>query len=107
MIRLPLAVTARPAVQRQAPAPSGTRTCLRVLVVDDNVDFVDILALVLETDGHQGRKAFDGPSAVSVAPQFELHVILLDVGMPGMSGMEVASRICAGTGSWPVRVSSR
>ena len=93
MIRLPLAVTARPAVQRQAPAPSGTRTCLRVLVVDDNVDFVDILALVLETDGHQVRKAFDGPSAVSAALEFQPHVILLDVGMPGMSGMEVASQL--------------
>ena len=61
MIRLPLAVTARPAVQRQAPAPSGTRKCLRVLVVDDNVDFVDILALVLETDGAPGTQGVRRP----------------------------------------------
>jgi len=92
VIRLPLAVPARPEEQ-QPLISSGKRACLLVLVVDDNVDLVDMLAIVVEADGHQVRKAFDGPSAISAALEYHPHLILLDVGMPDMNGMEVAKEL--------------
>jgi PAS domain S-box-containing protein len=90
VISLPLAqVDARPD-EPQLPTPFGQAARLRVLVVDDNVDLVDMLATVIECGGHQVRKAFDGPSAVAAALEFRPHVVLLDVGMPGMNGIDVA-----------------
>jgi PAS domain S-box-containing protein len=93
VIRLPLASPASRAPEQQAPAPGGKRACLRVLVVDDNVDLVDMLAMVVEADGHDVRKAFDGRSAISAALEYQPHLILLDVGLPDMSGMDVAREL--------------
>ena len=64
-----------------------------MLVVDDNVDLVDMLAMVVEAGGHHVRKAFDGRSAISAALEYQPHLILLDVGMPDMNGMEVAQEL--------------
>ena len=61
--------------------------------MDDNVDLVDMLAMVVEAVGHDARKAFDGRSEVSAALEYQPHVILLDVGVPGMSGFEVATEL--------------
>jgi CheY-like chemotaxis protein len=64
-----------------------------VLVVDDNADLVQMLATVLEAAGHDVRKALDGRSAISVALSYRPHVVLLDLGMPGMDGVEVAAEL--------------
>jgi len=63
---------------------------VRVLVVDDNVDAADTLAAVLDMMGHATQVVHDGAQALAVAPQFLPDVIFLDIGLPGMSGYEVA-----------------
>jgi signal transduction histidine kinase/ActR/RegA family two-component response regulator len=65
----------------------------RILVVDDNVDATDSLALLLRLQGHEVRTAFDGPSALEVAEAFRPEVMLLDIGLPGMSGYDVARQL--------------
>ena len=61
-----------------------------MLVVDDNVDAADTLAAVLDMMGHTTQVAHDGAQALAMAPQFLPDVIFLDIGLPGMSGYEVA-----------------
>lgn len=65
----------------------------RVLVVDDNTDFAVSLRMVLESKGHLVEMAHDGQSALDRLSQFEAEVVLLDIGMPGMSGLEVGRRM--------------
>ena len=66
---------------------------LRVLVVDDNVDAAEALGLLLQATGHDARMAYDGVSAVIVALEFRPNVVLLDIGLPGLDGYEVAKRL--------------
>ena len=91
-VRLPLALI-EPVRQKeegqQAPA-SGRH---RILVVDDNVDSAKSLAMLLQLTGNEVRTAHDGPSALEVAAAFVPDVVLLDLGLPGMSGLDVARRI--------------
>jgi signal transduction histidine kinase len=70
---------------------------LRILVVDDNQDAADTLALLLETSGHDVRSVYSGPQALAAAESFRPVVVLCDIGMPGMSGHEVAARLRADT----------
>jgi PAS domain S-box-containing protein len=65
----------------------------RVLVVDDNVDSAETVAMLLEIDGHVTRLAHDGPAALALAREFVPELVLLDLGLPGMSGYEVAQRM--------------
>jgi signal transduction histidine kinase/CheY-like chemotaxis protein len=65
----------------------------RVLVVDDNVDAAESLALLLQLLGHEVKVAHDGPTALELAPAFRPHLALLDIGMPGMDGLELARRL--------------
>jgi PAS domain S-box-containing protein len=65
----------------------------RVLVVDDNRDAADSLALLLRLQGHEVRVAHDGPSALELAGSFRPALVFLDLGMPGMDGYEVARRL--------------
>lgn len=65
----------------------------RVLVVDDNVDAADSLAMLLKLGGHEVRVAYDGPTALLVAQAFHPQIALLDIGMPTMDGYEVARRL--------------
>jgi CheY-like chemotaxis protein len=71
----------------------------RVLVVDDNADSAETLALVLGMAGHEVRLAPDGPSALLAAAEFRPEVVFLDIGLPGMDGYEVAGHLRAKTGS--------
>jgi CheY-like chemotaxis protein/nitrogen-specific signal transduction histidine kinase len=65
----------------------------RVLIVDDNHDAAASLALLLRHWGHDVRTANDGHAAIATVESFQPSVVLLDLGMPGMSGYEVAERI--------------
>jgi PAS domain S-box-containing protein len=67
--------------------------CHRVLVVDDNHDAADSLALLLKLAGQDVQAAYDGPSALTRAEEFLPHLVFLDLGMPGMDGYEVAQRL--------------
>lgn len=68
-------------------------TQLRVLVVDDNRDSAESMALLLRATGHDVRTASDGPSALVAAPEYKPQYVLLDIGLPGMNGYAVARRL--------------
>ena len=70
----------------------------RVLVVDDNADAADSLAMLLEALGNEVRVAYDGEEAVDKALEFSPEVVLLDIGLPKMHGYDVARRIRAEKG---------
>ena len=65
----------------------------RILMVDDDVDTAESMALLLELGGHDVRTAYDGPIAIETAKAFQPHVVLLDIGLPKMSGYEVAQHL--------------
>jgi two-component system, OmpR family, response regulator len=62
----------------------------RVLLVDDSVDAAQAMSMLLETLGHDVRMAHDGVSALAVVDGFEPEVVILDIGLPGMDGFELA-----------------
>jgi PAS domain S-box-containing protein len=93
VVRLPVVLT--PAL---SPSPSTekaqpTGPSLRVLVVDDNADAAQTLAMLLKASGHNVRTAHDGPTALEAALDYRPNVVLLDLGLPGMNGIEVAKRL--------------
>jgi len=67
----------------------------RVLIVDDNVDAAESIAMLLQASGFSVRCVYDGVSALSVAGSYRPDVIVLDIGLPDMSGYEVAHRLRA------------
>ena len=94
VVRLSLAPAASaPAPIAGAPAPATAG--LKILVVDDNLDAADMLAMLLELRGNQTQLAHTGPAALEAAAAFLPQVILLDIGLPGLSGYEVAQRLRA------------
>jgi CheY-like chemotaxis protein len=68
---------------------------VRVLVVDDCVDTADSWTILLQYQGVEVRVAYDGPSALEVAQEFRPRVVLLDLGLPGLDGWEVARQLKA------------
>jgi signal transduction histidine kinase len=76
-----------------APAPEPGMRAHRVLLADDNRDALDSLAELLALAGHEAHKAADGIAALQAATQLQPDLILLDIGMPGLDGYEVARRI--------------
>lgn len=65
----------------------------RVLIVDDNHDAAESTALIVGAAGHTVEIAYDGPKALSIAASFKPEVTLLDIGLPGMDGYELAKRL--------------
>lgn len=91
-LRLPAAGDAVP--EQPATPSAGTDAARRrILVVDDNRDGADSLAMNLELAGHAVRVVYDGPSALDALEEFPAEFVLLDIGMCGMDGYEVAQRI--------------
>jgi PAS domain S-box-containing protein len=82
-----------------APAKSPSEKKYRILVVDDNVDAADSLGMLLKVLGADVRVAHDGRDALAMFPEYMPAVVLLDIGMPGMDGYEVARTIRARHGS--------
>jgi signal transduction histidine kinase len=94
-IRLPLLEQAH-AADKPLPLPEGRRR--RILVVDDNVDGAELLAALLRLDGHLVALAFSGLEALERAQSFLPDVALIDIGLPGLDGYEVARRLRDSTG---------
>ena len=65
----------------------------RVLLVDDNTDSTEPLSLLLQSKGHDTRVAVAGEEAMVLADEFQPTFVLLDLGLPGMDGYEVARRL--------------
>jgi len=100
VVRLPAFVDQRVprATPPLAPAREGERRRndlirFKIMVVDDHHDAADSLATLLRLLGHQVRVAYDGASALETATLFRPQVALLDIGMPGMDGFELATRL--------------
>jgi CheY-like chemotaxis protein len=94
-VRLPLHTAGAEPLAREA-APNGTpraASSRRVLVVDDNADGAEMLALALEGLGHATAVAHDGPQALELARDLLPDVALLDIGLPEMDGFELARRL--------------
>ena len=93
IIHLPIL---RDALPISAPSTPVVRdTPRRILIVDDNTDSARSLAVLQTRRGHEARTAFTGPDALAVATEFKPGVCLLDIGLPGMDGFEVARRLRA------------
>ncbi len=93
-VRLPIVQTASRAAGANA-WPAGSRAPSRVLVVDDNTDAAQSLVVLLRMLGHEAAAAHDGASALAYAAAQRPDFVLLDLGMPGMDGYEVARRLRA------------
>ena len=94
IVRLPLLrseARSGPAPQ----APSGRDTLRRIVLIDDNVDAAESLAMLLRLKGHEVHVAYDGPSGVALARKTEPDCVLVDIGLPGIDGYEVAKRLRA------------
>jgi len=90
VVRLPIAAPGPvPEPKRARPAESAAPP-LRILVADDNRDAADSLQRVLALYGHEVRVVYDGSSAVNVGTEFRPRVAILDIGMPGTNGYDVA-----------------
>ena len=96
VVRLPLSVqpVVVSGVQEDAEHNGHQRTSgRRLLVVDDNQDAADSLAMLLKLQGHEVRVAHSGPAALEITKGYSPDVVFLDLGMPGMDGYEVARRL--------------
>jgi PAS domain S-box-containing protein len=94
VVRIPLSVrTPRSSAPALESPEVGAVTAQRVLVVDDSRDGADSLAMVLQTLGANPRVAYDGPSALEALREHRPAIVLLDLGMPGMDGYEIAARM--------------
>lgn len=93
IIKLALAAfpLAQPPAVADEPTPDGNE--LRVLVVDDNVDSVMLLGTTLREKGYQVQSAYNGPDALKLVQQWRPDILLLDIGLPGLDGYEVARRL--------------
>jgi PAS domain S-box-containing protein len=93
-----LPLVAGPAVPAPTSAPvvEGFPSALRILVVDDNRDAADSIALLLGLGGHDCRVAYDGHEALAAWQDYRPDVVLLDIGLPGLDGYEVMKRVRAG-----------
>lgn len=94
VMRLPLPAEPPVAVAPAEP-PQVTDGLGRILVVDDNRDSAETTSLVLESFGAVVKFAPDGPTALALLDEFRPDVIMLDIGMPGMNGYDVARRVRA------------
>lgn len=81
----------RDITETAAPVSSAKRC--RILVVDDNVDAAESIALLLRLKGHEVREAYDGLGAIESARDFSPEVVLLDIGLPVLDGYEVARQL--------------
>jgi signal transduction histidine kinase/ActR/RegA family two-component response regulator len=95
IVHLPV-IPAPPACAPSQPAQTPARDIpCRMLIVDDNEDSARSMSTLQRLRGHETRMAFTGPDAVAAAAEFVPNVVLLDIGLPGMDGFEVARALRA------------
>jgi signal transduction histidine kinase/DNA-binding response OmpR family regulator len=92
-VRLPLAAAAPAEIAAEASQPAPMSQALRVLVVDDSPDAVEVMQEALRFMGFSTRVALDGREALAIAREFRPEVALLDIGLPIMDGYELAGRL--------------
>jgi CheY-like chemotaxis protein/anti-sigma regulatory factor (Ser/Thr protein kinase) len=92
-VRLPLATATHSGESTVPAAPSHQPGQLRVLVVDDNTDAAESLGVLLEMEGHAAHIAHTGRDALAAAPGFAPDVVFLDIGLPDLSGYDVARQL--------------
>jgi PAS domain S-box-containing protein len=95
-VRLPVAAAPVPVDRGAGPAaasPNQASTPRRILVVDDNVDAAESLAMLLQLAGHTTEAVHSGPAALEAVRAFKPEVVFLDIGLPGMNGYEVAQKL--------------
>ena len=94
IVRLPLASQVAAADEPNRPAASRKKSNpKRILIVDDNIDAARTLDALLMMLGHETRVVYDGLEALEVADNFRPDIVLLDIGLPNLSGYEVARRL--------------
>ena len=93
IVRLPLVVEAPVPVVTDASDRPAPKSCQRILIVDDNRDSADTLAMLLRVMGHDIRTAYDGLEGVAAAEEFRPNVVLLDIGLPKLDGYQACRRI--------------
>jgi CheY-like chemotaxis protein len=92
-VRLPAVAAIATAARAGVPEARHPDQAQRILVVDDNHDAADSLSMLLETLGHETRTVHSGFEAVAAAVEFQPSLVFLDIGLPGISGYEVARRL--------------
>jgi PAS domain S-box-containing protein len=93
VVRLPLTKQdVRPMAEAPASEPVGERR-INVLVVDDQRDIADSVAMLIETFGHHARAVYDGAEALAISREQAPDAMFVDIGMPGMTGYELAEAI--------------
>jgi PAS domain S-box-containing protein len=97
-VRLPALVDAPQAPGPLVVAPAGAQR-QRILVVEDDADNREMMRILLESSGHEIHEAADGVSGVDLAVQLEADVVLIDIGLPGIDGYQVATQIRAKLGA--------
>ncbi len=93
VVRLPIAIDPVSRSADARPAVEAPNQGLRILIVDDNRDSADSLAMVLQLMGHDTRTAYDGLEGVALATDFRPDAILMDIGLPKLNGYEACMRI--------------
>lgn len=98
-VRLPVAqmgsvaADMRPAAAEKNGRPAQTSKSKRILIVDDNKLQAQSLGLLMQLRGYEVRLAYDGPGALAALGEYSADVALIDIGLPGISGYEVARQI--------------
>jgi signal transduction histidine kinase/CheY-like chemotaxis protein len=95
VVRLPLVANAPPSAPAAGKKPEGALNglCRRILIIDDNRALADTMATLLRVTGHDVSTAYDGATGLDLARVQTPEVVLCDVSMPGMSGLEVARQL--------------
>ncbi len=94
-VHLPAESRVMAASMRDTPVAASFVVKRCILVVDDNVDGADALTAFLELEGHEVRAVYSGEQAIDLLDHYSPEVVLLDLGLPGMSGIDVARRVRA------------
>jgi CheY-like chemotaxis protein/two-component sensor histidine kinase len=111
VVNLPRADSPLMATTQLPGAPASNHNGVRVLIVDDNIDSVMVLRHILQERGYAVQAAYTGPDGLKVARQWRPDAVLLDIGLPGLNGYEVARPLRSvplaeadGTGSFQGRI---
>jgi CheY-like chemotaxis protein len=100
---IPAAASSKGVIPAAAPAAMGRDPIHRILIIEDNDDARESLQAVLSLDGHEVHEAPDGEAGVEVAERVRPDTVLVDIGLPGIDGYEVARRLRAAQSSLGVQ----